>query len=218
MENRLLSVAKPGLTEEELLSKVVKPINPGFGSEGTVNNCRRCTLAYELRRRGYNVAATKTELGTGQHGGGLYNAVRLGDDVSYRRTDTLIRTGKETLAKAKDPEAPTPFLDIVQKPFGEPIDIEHNDIFSVLSKEPDYSRGEFGMIWNTGGAHSMAYEVRNGKALIIDNQSGKIYKNMEEFQGSSSKLPPIASAGFTRLDNIQLDEPFLQRWVKNANQ
>ena len=34
-------------------------------------NCRRCTFAYELSRRGYDVQATKTLIGTGQDANGM---------------------------------------------------------------------------------------------------------------------------------------------------
>ena len=206
------TLAKPGLNDEELMSKVVAPINSDFGRPGTLNNCRRCTFAYELRRRGYDVAATKTHLGTGQDLRGLYNATRLRDDVGLSRTSMAKKVLKESFDTSN-----APFSKMMENQFGTPLHGGATDIFETLSKEPEYSRGELSMQWaGTSAGHSMAYEVRGGRAVLIDNQTGKMYKSVADL--TAGEVPAIGNAGFTRLDNIQLDEPFLQRWVKNANQ
>ncbi len=45
-------------------------------------NCRRCTFAYEMRRRGYDVAATRTTNGRGQTAVGVYNALNTEGDIA----------------------------------------------------------------------------------------------------------------------------------------
>lgn len=46
--------------------------HPEYGNSlGSFMNCRRCTFAYELSRRGYDVQATKTLIGTGQDANGM---------------------------------------------------------------------------------------------------------------------------------------------------
>jgi hypothetical protein len=92
------------------------------------------------------------------------------------------------------------------------IDAPEN-IFSVLSKQPERSRGELGVFWSGGGGHSMAYEIINGQPHIFDGQTGEHYSSMAEV---AEKLPEIGAAGFTRLDNVNLDTSFVQRWVKNV--
>lgn len=68
-------LAKSDMGADEITHSVVSRINPGYGKFGTKTNCRRCTFAYEMSRRGYDVAATKTHGGTGQHVYGFYKAV-----------------------------------------------------------------------------------------------------------------------------------------------
>lgn len=61
------------LSVESIKDGLLNKINPNFsstfslGSVGSYNNCKRCTFAYELSRRGYDVRATQTIAGTGQN-------------------------------------------------------------------------------------------------------------------------------------------------------
>jgi hypothetical protein len=64
-----------------------------------------------------------------------------------------------------------------------------------------------------GGAHSMSYEIFNKKPVIIDNQTGRIFKSSKELM---EQVPSIREAGFTRLDNADLNMDYLLKWVKNA--
>ena len=65
----------PNLDVDGIMSKVVPAINPDYGKFGTKMNCRRATFAYEMRRRGYDVAATRTPTGRGQDISGQYNVL-----------------------------------------------------------------------------------------------------------------------------------------------
>ncbi len=56
IDNNLRDILDPN----EVFEKVVKEVNPDFGDIGTKMNCRRATFAYEMRRRGYDVQATRT--------------------------------------------------------------------------------------------------------------------------------------------------------------
>lgn len=69
------------------------------------------------------------------------------------------------------------------------------------------------MQWKAGGAHSMAWEVVKGKPVIFDTQTGKRYNNASEFFSMARQMK---GAGFTRLDNVELDQDFLMRWMRDA--
>lgn len=183
------SLAKKSMPPAKLMSDVVRPINHGYGSRGTKMNCRRCTFAYEMRRRGHDVVATKSKWATGQDDNGLADAI-----------NTSART--------------------FESPFGqkriEPKTIDYSkDIYKNLSKEPSGARGELGLQWRFGGGHSIAWENVKGKPIIFDTQNGKMYDTPAKF---TSAFPPntMDHAAYTRLDNVELNDDFLLKWVQNA--
>lgn len=202
--------------EDEILDKVVRKVNPDYGAMGTKMNCRRATFSYEMRRRGYDVQATKTTNANGQNVHGLMNATTPGKFKSTKNYAVVNQLVVERQDFLRGKSAPT--FELVNNfaaggrnkiPGG-----NHPDsIFQRLSKEPDGSRGELGVMWAMGGGHSMAYEIFNGKPVIFDAQSGQKLDTPEKFAKSMGKLD---SSGFTRLDNVELNHDYLMRWMKNA--
>lgn len=206
-------LADPNLDAEGILSKVVKKINPKFGQPGTSMNCRRCTFAYELRRRGKDVAATRTTFASGQHAGGTYNALNPGEK--------LLPAGKGygLLYKARRPGAARKAVETFGNNFGKNAidEASPKGIFHALSKLPNGARGELGVQWHVGGGHSVAWEIVKGRPVIFDTQSGKVFKESKDLVNFlDEKGLDIAKAGWTRLDNEVLNEDFLLRWLKNA--
>lgn len=198
------------MTSDEVYSKVVKHINPNYGEIGTKMNCRRATFAYEMRRRGYDVKATRTTTASGQNARGLINALH----PERKFQSTKMSKMKNDILAGKDTE----LISMVSK-FGgggaNKIVDGHNPhaIFYTLAKQPNGSRGELAVQWSMGGAHSVAYEIFNGKPVIFDNQSGMKITNPDLF---TKHLGEVSSAGFTRLDNVELNKDYLARWLKNA--
>ena len=213
-KNDLLS--KQGMSSDEVFDRVVKQVNPDYGAVGTNMNCRRCTFAYELRRRGFDVSATRTTKGNGQSATGLYDAIHPGS----RNTGTGGLTTFIRWARSGKIDQMTKLNDIVAGGGAIKIEIKEDrgsnfeSIFSALSHQPNGSRGELGVNWTVGGGHSLAYEVFDGKPVIFDTQLGKRYSSVGEMLAHN--YPYISGAGFTRLDNIELNTDFLMRWVKNA--
>lgn len=216
-------LADPNLDVDDIHKLVVKHVNPDYGGIGTKMNCRRATFSYEMRRRGYDVKATKTTNANGQNVLGLMNATTPNEKI--KRTSTLnimIKAGSEALRKTKDESAPTPLTDLttnfaaggknrIPTEYGSTRNTQ--SIFDALGKEPNGSRGELGVMWSMGGGHSMAYEVVKGKPVIFDAQSGQKFDAADAF---SKLMPGIANAGFTRLDNVDLNVDYLMRWMTNA--
>jgi hypothetical protein len=187
----------PNLTKkmnvDQLRDKVVKQINPEYPAKGSTMNCRRCTFAYELRRRGYDVKATKSKYATGQDTEGMRKAANKQKDYFESMWgQKMVRTPVHLDATGHD---------------------NAKAIFAHLAKEPDGSRGEVAVSWMFGGGHSIAYEKVNGKPVIIDAQSGLTFKNAAEFSANSGYAEAITSAATTRLDNVELNNEFLKRWV-----
>jgi hypothetical protein len=207
-------ILRRAMSHDEIMKEVVPQINPRFGDIGTKMNCRRCTLAYEMRRRGFDVESTHSFSGSGQTSVGLQRAVKqkLGEHQTvgeyFRSVKTAVdkgenipeRTTISALGKNKIFDANTARFE------------RSSSIFNALKKEPDGARGELGLKWEFGGAHSTAWEKINGVVHIFDAQSGESFT-----QDTFSRTAASASdAHYTRLDNLDLQTGFLRRWVKNA--
>lgn len=186
----------PSLTKkmsvDDLYDKVVTGVNPKYGSPGTKMNCRRCTLTYEMRRRGNDVKATQSHYATGQDMGGLKKATGGGHYESSWGQKQI--ASPSFLAKATASQ-------------------RSEAIFSSLSQHPEGARGELAMAWTFGGGHSMAWEIVKGKPVVFDTQTSKAYRSADAFNAFT---PVVRDAAHTRLDNAKLEDQFLRRWVTNA--
>jgi len=204
-----------------IMSDVVSHINPDYGKYGTKMNCRRATFAYEMRRRGYDVKATKSSTATGQTPLGLISATTPNAKVGPTgKVASLIRFGKETARGGGTfTESMKSGGGLGKEKIGEGLlklgtsEAKSSTIFEALGRNPNGSRGELTVGWNLGGGHSMAWEVIQGKPVIFDAQSGTAYKDFAEFNAMATN---VATAGFTRLDNVPLNDNFLMRWVTNV--
>ena len=200
-----------------IMKDIVPQINPDYGGIGTKMNCRRCTMAYELRRRGYDVMATRTTTGHGQTLLGMETVLdpKAPAPIASGNIATGLKLKKRVEA---NPEYLMEMMESGKLWGNNPISDANTEagIFESLRLQPNGSRGELGVKWAFGGGHSMAYEIVNGKVVIFDTQSGKAYKNVAELKGAFKDIGGISEAGFTRLDDIPLNSDFLLRWVKNA--
>lgn len=206
---------------DQLKVWVADGVNPDYGGIGTKVNCRRCTFAYEMRRRGLDVQATKTTKGTGQNLVGLENALSPGKKERGTSLFSILKdVSKEAYETRNAPDAKTPYADLLNAGSYGKIRVEKTEgknygvsLFESIAKQPSGARGEVGVGWKAGGGHSMAYEIVKGKPVIFDTQTGKVYKSAEDFAKLGSN---IKEAGLTRLDNVDLNTDYLLKWVKDA--
>jgi hypothetical protein len=217
------------LSPDDVFAKVVHGINTDYGKRGTVNNCRRATFTYEMRRRGFDVKATRTDQGSGQTVSGLANAIGANPGKKFfsgSNSGTMAELTKEQLSTAKHRSNPLttlskglgggaanaiPGYTIPGMPAGKGTAVSPSKILDRLAKEPNGSRGELGVAWLGGGAHSLAYEIFDGKPVVFDTQSGQKYHDLDSF---TKGVGVVKQAGFTRLDNVDLNKDFLLRWMK----
>ena len=223
-KNDLLKQADLGVSDIEKL--VVDKINPDYGKIGTKMNCRRATFAYELRRRGLDVAATKTTTASGQNPLGLFNATNPGVEKKSGLFGSMQEIIKETIKDHQNPGVKSPLMEMIERKDSAIGQFKGGnnfvDIFKELAKQPNRSRGEVSVMWKQGGGHSMAYEIVDGIAHIFDTQTHTTYtldaaaEKVIALNGKDSWLPALKEGGFTRLDNIDLNLDYLMKWVKNA--
>ena len=171
-------VKTKNLSEEEDLKRV----NPDFNdfNSNSKSNCVLCTMTYEMRRRGYDVTANKA--GVGYFDDEIksmfknYKVEHIGDQKSFNEAK---KAGKASGSYVR------------------------NLVNKIESTQPEGSRGNLSVMWGAlygGGGHSMSYEIKNGKMVIYDGQSGKIYSNPEKVLRSCS------SVDIGRLDNLAFDK------------
>lgn len=181
---------------DDLYDNVVTQVNPNYGKPGTKMNCRRCTFSYEMRRRGFDVRATPSHFATGQDLQGLSTATR-----SFNKTGPA-----QSVWGQHQISSPLAIANSTAKQ-------RSDSIYSALSREPNGARGELAVSWSFGGGHSMAWEIVNNKPVVIDAQSSKVYRDADSF---SHFATVVRDAGYTRTDNLKLDDQFLKRWMTNA--
>jgi hypothetical protein len=216
--------SKPSLSGpkdvDSILREVVAPINPGYGGLGTKNNCKRATFAYELRRRGMDVKATKSIGGTGQGLSGLVNATTPGSHLPTGKLGQNLEIVRET-ARGGGPLTKRITSGNTRGELNILNDTHMNlmpqakaaYILDSMSRIPDGARGEMSVRWAFGAGHSMAWEMIGGKPHIFDAQAGKEVS----FDVLTRMAPHISEAALTRLDDIPLNMEFLKRWAVNAS-
>lgn len=168
----------------------MKLVNPsrGSGEADIQNNCGYCTLAYDMRRRGYDVTAKKDANGTDPFK--LYKNFYKDAKPPQR---VVPEAYKDMLKKYEN--AFSPYMITTDRDYSKYQKALINDVQSELLKQGDGARGYLGVRWSgTNSSHSIAYEVRNGKVDVMDAQSGK-KKPLKSYQNI------IMSAMYTRLDN-----------------
>ncbi len=224
-----LSLADPNLDADGIFQRVVKGANPNYGSFGTKMNCRRATFAYEMRRRGNEVVATKTTSGYGQNFAGLHNALDPKNKLKSTGKIGVLRNLLIEKVKGED-VAPKPGWTPKVGPYSRAArtlgligknkigqgGVAPDDVIKAISKLPNGARGELGVKWMFGGGHSMAWEVVKGRPVIFDVQTGTKITTSLQLAKHVEAAGGIMDAGYTRLDDLPLNADFLLRWVKNV--
>jgi hypothetical protein len=139
-------------TKATTLDEDQATINPNYSSGSKWDeNCAFCTMAYDLRRKGYDVVAKSENAGS----------VNVIDIADLYGKDLIGGVGlTEKYGYSKDHSGVTK---AVEK--------------EILS----YGEGSYGFLnlhWSDGGGHATAWEVENGKVVVRDcqvNQKVELY-------------------------------------------
>lgn len=234
-----LHLSSKTMSATDIYSRVVNPINP----TGDGKNCAYCALAFEMRRRGYDVTAKSNDgsswslndyiTKTNAYSSNLtdeqkntlsatpvvYNSstveaiIAYGFEDEYNELVELQESGK--LSKE---EFNAKVREFYAKVRDKSIEKVGNEIFNALSKEPDRSRGMITMmVAGHSGGHVMSYEIIDNKPVIYDSQNKKMYTSSDNVceYFSSMENNFIVNAGYTRLDNVNLNMESISDWVDN---
>lgn len=136
---------------EKQMASDLRKINHGlvgnFLLKGRDCNCSSCTVAYEMRRRGYDVIANTTK-----------------DGRTIEQMETFFQNGKfDTLLEAYN-----------RPPSQGEVNNAVRTLASQGNGARGIINGSYGIL---GGGHSIAYEVHDGKVRFVDPQAGHEYRN-----------------------------------------
>ena len=180
--------------EQKTREEDAKRVNPEYltNPNGAHNNCTNCTMAYELRRRGYEVQAQLKSSGR--------NGVKFAKELFPKSKNKEVMMFPDP---KKDEDGFLRYMNTYeQKAYNGSNKELSTKTISALKSEPAGSRGQLLITWNRYGGHSVAYEITNdGKVNIIDGQTGKVYNEKQ----SEAFLRNGVATQYQRLDNVDFD-------------
>ncbi len=145
---------------------------------------------------------TPIDATNGQNAFGLYNATHKGENIGFLGYVRKMMNGSS-------------LSDFTGKQTEIVPGHQADNIFNSLSIYPEGARGELSLFWSKGGAHSLAWEIVGGSPKIFDCQLSKMYDSADTFP--SYMAESIKAAYHTRLDDKNLNNDFLLKWVKNSD-
>lgn len=184
-------------TTESIFSDIEK-VNPFYGisTDGAfTENCSYAAIAYELRRRGYDVIADaffgiKDEARTTP----LWNYQNWYSDSAISK---FFSSGK--------------FVNAKEFNIKDENDVENavNSFISDVKSQGEGARGMINVYWayDASSGHAINYEVYNNEILLIDSQSGTIYKDEETIKNYINSTKYFM---YFRTDNLEVKESALE--------
>lgn len=180
---RELNHKMKGYSAEEDMAAV----NPNYETKNYAytHNCFNCTMAYELRRRGYDVEASEK----------LSNDKMLNTNLTVKR---VFKDVKMMYASDMGHVETSDVSNRISKILG----------VSAISKETientkktmiemgNGARGILGVTWTAGSGHAVNWEVKNGTVILRDSQTNDVY-TLDDIMSRSNDFY------FARLDNLE---------------
>lgn len=166
------------------MGDAVRETNPNYNYryDEYSKNCQRCVVAYELRRRGYDVTA-RNRFKTGEdkwpqiahidRKKGTYEGRWKGAFKNAKTVNVSARTEKGVIG----------------------------NIEKQLAKAGNGSRGVVQILYKNGGGHVFNVENNNGKIQYVEAQAGRM-KNINTTM-SRVKLDRVM---FVRTDNLRISD------------
>lgn len=179
------------------LDEDMAAVNPMYNTNNIVHyneNCGACTIAYDLRRRGYNVAAVDEDT-YHKSGGTLNDLLDCYDNAKLIDQSDIAR--KYNISEESLTGHPT------------------KELVSCMEKEMlsegEGARGNFLTVWSLGGGHSISWEVENGEIVYRDCQTNEKVE-LDKWLGLSDKFY------YFRTDNLTPNEriaDYVQSYARN---
>lgn len=163
--------------------------NPNYPDPLYTKNCTSCALAYELRRRGYDVEALPIDDNNRLET--LPIKLSAGADFKNERMIMFEDIVGSKHARLMDSKAATRQI------------TEH-----IFNNNPDGSRGMLDISWEDGDSgHRAVWEIENESVVIRDPQSNRII-DLDDYTSHATRID------YYRTDNLELSDN-IRRYVKN---
>lgn len=188
----------PGLdlkTDETTRDEDMSIVNPEYSRdpENLYNeNCAYCTLAYDLRRRGYDVeAGAEIDNDNDGHGDGMtpMEILECYENTSYDENVVDVNDLAEKYNAAYTVESMT------------------NAMEKDMLSQGEGARGHLCLYWAQGGGHDVIWEVENGKVVVRDCQTNEKLNLMDYTQYCNN-------FGYIRTDNLTPNDN-CKKYVRN---
>lgn len=186
----------------------VKRVNPQYGvdkydveSTGATSNCVNCTMALEMRKRGYEVQAKIRTSGR--------DGFAEGKKYFNAKTVTVV---KEPKYSKDDMDEYIRFYNKTEKLARRGVNKEIADktIASIKQSQPVGARGQICVMWNRNSGHSMMYDVTTNGVRLLDGQTGKIFNEKE----AKNLLMRTCTAEYQRFDNCKVNYKTIKEAVR----
>lgn len=198
----LIEQGKP-MTHEEANEHHANPNYHKGIHDGYYFNCQSCVVAYELRRRGYDVEAFMRIVGDADN---IPERLAYHTELAWRIPGTNETPKKMIAGGIKGRDIDKRGRVITKTKSLSELNAELNE----LTKEP--GRYHINWIWKKGDGHIVTCEkFANGGLRIYDPQSGVTLK----WSDISSKIVLANGVGVLRVDNLLINMDIINGIVKS---
>lgn len=180
--------------------------NPGErqtdGSKNYTYNCQRVVVAYELRRRGYRVAAKPI--------------------TDFSGADPLPKAINPTTGAMRPGSVPAMFKGaqmVLANQLGSRSKTQHANIVKQMEKWGPGSRAVVQVWWSGSGGHIFNVENVKGKVVFIDAQVGKMGDAVSSYFDPKKRGLRPSGTVLLRTDNVKLsnlDKDTMNKAVRKA--
>ena len=155
-------------------------------SLGRTKNCTSCVVAYDLRRRGYNVRAK---------GGSYFNFDTMFKDVYGLDVNSPEFNSKcKPISLHSDPDDPSPAT--------------KSDLTAIQQMLPPTARGVVIISRPKLPGHVLNWETKNGLMTYLDSQNTE-HMNRDSFLANYKHY----DLDFIRVDNCDVNEKKISKWT-----
>ena len=196
-------------TEKEDLAAVNRYFKHSDMQDNATSNCVYCSVAYEFRRRGYDVSANPRSEGT--NGAFVTQSMFKNTKNNIHDTNNIVynfNSKKQTYDIRYTTFEERKKVDAIRKKAMANNNKEYaKSVINNISKEQN-SRGSLFVQWGVGGGHAMCYKVVNGEVTLLDPQSNKVYSG----KSAERLLSSTWLASNMRLDKASINYEYKKKF------